>query len=174
MSITNQYLNVVDVPPTEYVMHGVNCVGVMGAGIALAIARAWPSERDAYVDMVWEATTNTDLMAEDLLGMIFVDPKRVADSGVATFDFTRPTVIHACTQVLPGPNADLHAVVTTFKLALEFIKKRDHDSKPKLFMPRVGCGIGGLKWNEVFPHLEEAYQEHSDAVDVIVIDLPPR
>lgn len=107
--------------------HGVNLHGVMGAGIALAIASRWPKVIDQY---------RADCRSGKLdLG------------GYQRFE-TRDgqSVYNLATQRRPGPNAQGWAIMASVTAALDDAEQRGHRH---IAIPRIGCGIGGLEWDEV-------------------------
>lgn len=106
--------------------HGVNCRGLMGAGIALQF-------RSRYPDMYYEYKK---LCVEDLLKPGQIYPYRAHDR----------TVINIASQEYPGPDASYEWLVTGVRSALRYCTERGLQS---LALPRIGCGIGGLDWVSV-------------------------
>lgn len=117
--------------------HGVNCKGLMGAGIAVQF-------RSLYPDMYQEYRK---LCMEDLLrpGQIF--PYRAHDR----------TVINIASQEYPGPDAKYEWLITGVRAALRYCEERGLAS---LALPRIGCGIGGLEWVSVELLLGDITDEH--------------
>ncbi len=117
---------------TEAIINTVNCVGVMGKGIALQFKQAFPANYEAY-RRACEA-------GEVRLGEMFV-----FDTGSMIFPryiINFPTKDHWKTHsklidVAKGLN-DLRRVLV----------ERDIKS---VAVPPLGCGNGGLDWNEVEP-----------------------
>ncbi len=135
------------------VVHGCNCSGAFGSGVAGAVRKAWP---EAY-EMFQENGTG-----EDLLGTVSV-----------FFGCTYPnlTIINGYTQVNYGNDgkvyADLKAIKTVLERACEFAKI---DNK-KLYMPKIGCGLGGLNWNkQVLPIVEHVNRNFS-GISIIICEL---
>lgn len=119
--------------------HGVNCRGLMGAGIAKAF-------RSRYPKMYWEYRL---LCEEGLLkpGQIF------------PWAAGNPVVINIASQEYPGPDAKIHWLEHGIESALQYCRERELES---LAIPRIGCGIGGLKWLDVHDALLRADGEYPD------------
>lgn len=124
------------------VAHGVNCQHVMNSGVAKAIRNRWP--------IVFE-TFKSRPRGKNMLGivdMISVDPSDqlwVANCYTQVFygyggKFANPEAIHTCLRGV-AIYADLY----------------DLD----VYMPRIGCGLGGLDWEkEVHPIVEDVNSHH--------------
>jgi len=110
--------------------HGVNIMGLMGGGIAYQIAREYPMVEVAYI-----AACKTRKLR---IGGCFP---------VSTSKDDKPYVIYnLATQVEPGPCASLTAIDISVGRMVEHAKAHGIDH---IAMPRIGCGIGGLRWQDV-------------------------
>lgn len=132
------------------IAQGVNCRGVMGAGVALAIRERWPEVYDCY-------QRNSRLGAE-LLGschIIRVDSDLWVANCYSQVDYGRE----------PGVK---YASVEAIRRSLEFVFLHAVATKLDLHAPRLGAGLGGLDWgSEVLPIFEELNSEY-DGVNVII------
>ncbi len=130
--------------------HGVNCKGVMGAGIAKAIRAAYPAE-------MFEQYRTASLTRELVPGS--VDWYRVCDK-------SQPDLLNIASQNSPGADARLEWLAEGMLLALPLAKALGGEA---LAVPRIGCGIGGLTWEAV----EAVFITSSIAtgVDVVVYTL---
>jgi len=110
--------------------HGVNIMGLMGGGIALQIAQKYPMVESAY---------RTACKTRKLrIGGCF--PVTTSRAGA-------PYVIYnLATQVEPGPHGSLTAVDIAVGRMVQHAL--DHGIN-HIAMPRIGCGIGGLRWQDV-------------------------
>ena len=69
MSYTLQQRDVTTITK-GFILHGVNCQGAMGSGIAGAIARKWPIVRDLYLAYVHDQRQRAGFQSEQLLGNV--------------------------------------------------------------------------------------------------------
>lgn len=119
-----------------FICHQVNCKGVMGAGVALAIRRKWPivynEYRTAYINkQLW------------LGNVIFVN--------------VTPTlcVANLCGQDRYGragiyTNYDaLHKAIKSVNVIRNTAIKDTNMSIPVYFPNHMGCGLAGGNWNVV-------------------------
>ena len=70
-------------------------------------------------------------------------------------------------QDKPGPSAKLQWLF--FGVAQTMRHMRNGELKT-LALPRIGCGIGGLKWDEVEEALKQLEREFG--VEVVIYDMP--
>lgn len=122
---------------SEAIVNTVNCVGVMGRGIALQFRNAWPENFKAY-----EAACKRE---EVQPGRMFV-----FDTGQLTlprFIVNFPTKRHwRGKSRIEDIDSGLSALVVV-------INERGIRS---IAIPPLGSGLGGLEWSEVRPHIESA------------------
>ena len=108
--------------------HGVNCRGVMGAGIAKAFREKYPENYKAY----------KRACREGILGAGDVFPWAFNDDG--------KFILNIASQVEPGANARYEWLFNGALEAAQICKGIGHD---RLAIPLIGCGIGGLEWPQV-------------------------
>lgn len=114
--------------------HGVNCAGAMGAGIAVQFRTRYPLMHHAYKDLCRAG----GLRAGDVF------PWQDEQTG--------RWIYNMATQVRPGRRgATLDAVD---KAAHAMVIHAAQHAVPVVALPEVGCGIGGLAWEDVAPVLE--------------------
>ncbi|MEU7608851.1 macro domain-containing protein [Micromonospora sp. NPDC049204] len=135
----------------EALVNAVNTVGVMGKGIALQFKRAYPANYAAY-----RAACAAQVIK---LGQVhFFDSAR---PGPGRYVINFPTKGHwrTSSKVTDVQNGlcDLVRVV------------REHGIS-SIAVPALGCGNGGLDWNEINPLIERAF---AALPDVRVLMFPP-
>lgn len=112
--------------------HGVNTHGFMGAGIALQFKMMYPQMYRAYKDRCENKRLNP--------GGVYVWP---TDSQPAF-------IYNIASQDMPGPHARLEwlleGLTTTFDHAVAH-------NLASIAIPQIGCGIGGLDFEEIRPDL---------------------
>lgn len=113
-----------DVPD---IAQGCNTRGVMGGGISGPIATKWPIVREAY-----DNRCNAKSFVLGSAQPVLVGPDR--------------TVWNLGTQQNPGPDGSLWGILLAFGNMLEQLKEWGVE---KVAIPRIGCGIAGLKWINV-------------------------
>ena len=125
---------------SEALVNPVNCVGVMGAGLALHFKRAFPDNFAAY-----KVACDDNLVR---LGKVFVFSN---DEGRTIINF--PTKDHWQDKSL----------LQNIRYGLEDMVNEINDRGIKsVAVPEIGCGLGGLKWSLVQP-LIDSYLSDIDA-----------
>lgn len=124
--------------PQELIMHGVNCAGSFGSGVAGAIKRKHPPVREAYLSLT-----------EHILG---------------TCQFVHhndQTWANAHTQEKYGYDGGAYADLTAVAYCLIEVAEWMHDNNAvTIAMPKIGCGLGGLKWDQVEILVNELLQDY--------------
>ena len=139
-------------PTRGIIAHGCNAVHVMGAGVALAIARKFPQAYNAYKNL---HVRNGQLVeCPHLLGTVqFVD-----------IDYNL-FIANCFTQIKTGrdehgnPPAYLEAIEQCLTQCL--VHAQTHGVP--LYAPQIGCGLGGLDWETqvkpIYTKLAEEFPE---------------
>jgi len=123
---------------TEAVVNTVNCVGVMGRGIALQFKKAFPDNFKAYKRVC--------------------DRKQLHPGHVFVFELGR---LEAPRYVINFPTkrhwkgrSKLEDIQAGLKALVQEIRTRGIRS---VAIPPLGCGLGGLDWSKVRSSVEEAF-----------------
>ncbi len=135
----------------DAIVNTVNCVGVMGKGIALQFRNKWPENYRAY-----EAACKAKQVRPGRMFVFdsggLVKPNYIVNfptkdhwRGKSRIEFIRDGLVDLVTQIL--------------RLGIRSIA-----------IPPLGCGNGGLEWAEVRPLIESAF---ADMPDVDVRLFPP-
>ncbi len=115
---------------------GVNTHGVMGSGIAVEFRRRFPLMYEDYR----EACLSGDLEPGSF--------HRFVEKGT--------TIYNISSQKKPGANATLDYLDLGLRDALEEVQERGERG---IALPRIGCGIGGLNWDDVLPLISDAAED---------------
>lgn len=111
----------------EVIGHGVNTVGIMGAGVAKIVRDRFPRTYKAYV-----RDCHSGLL---IPGISLPGPKE-----------NDKFIMNIASQHLPGSNAKLSWLATAVEYAIDILQKSDRNT---MAIPQIGCGIGGLEWEAV-------------------------
>lgn len=135
----------------QALVNTVNTVGIMGKGIALQFKKAFPENFDAYA----KACKRDEVE----IGRMFIHD--LAQLQNPRFIINFPTKRHwRGRSKLQDIEAGLEALV-------EDVKRLRIES---LALPPLGCGHGGLVWEDVYPMIVQAFRS---LPDVRVVVYPP-
>ena len=127
----------------EALVNAVNCVGVMGRGIALQFRKAFPENFKIYE----AACKRGEVKPGEML--VFDTHQVTNPSHIINF----PTKRHWRDQ----------SRITDIESGLEALVEEVHDRGiSSIAVPALGCGLGGLKWSEVRPRIEKAFAKVPD------------
>lgn len=134
----------------EALVNTVNCVGIMGRGIALQFRNAFPDNYRAY--------------------KAACDRKEVVPGKMLVVDLNRfenpRLVINFPTKAHWKGKSRMEDIKTGL---LDLVRVlREHRVK-SVAIPPLGCGLGGLNWAEVRPLIEQAVAEAPD-VEVLLFE----
>lgn len=134
------------------IVQGCNAQGVMGSGVAKAIRAKWPGVFADYKKLCDSVDTPADLLGE-------VSLYSVPDLNLY--------VINGITQERYGTDKKVYASVPAIRSVLIWAVVESAglfpDQAIDIYLPRIGCGLGGLQWDlDVYPMLQEvdAYMQH--------------
>ncbi len=136
----------------EALVNTVNCVGVMGRGIALQFRKAFPENYKAY-----EARCQRNELRP---GTVIVYNLGRLENPLYVINF--PTKKHW------KGKSRLEYIESGLKALVEEVRHRNIHS---IALPPLGCGLGGLDWDEVRWRIEEAFR---DLPDVHVLLYEPK
>jgi len=123
----------------EVLVNTVNCVGIMGRGIALQFKKAFPENFKAYEVACKESQVQ--------LGKMFVyDLNRLYNP---RFIINFPTKRHWKSK---SRIEDIQTGLTDLVTIVQQLQIRS------IAIPPLGCGLGGLNWEDVKPLITEAFQ----------------
>jgi O-acetyl-ADP-ribose deacetylase (regulator of RNase III) len=120
----------------DAIVNTVNTVGVMGKGLALQIKNAFPDVFSDYARACKQGTVE--------VGRMHVVKRTEPPSFVINFPTKKHWRNPSKLEYIQSGLADLVRQVR--KLGIESIA-----------IPPLGCGLGGLDWNEVKPLIVEAF-----------------
>jgi O-acetyl-ADP-ribose deacetylase (regulator of RNase III) len=120
----------------EAIANAVNCVGVMGKGIALEFKKRFPSNFIAY-----KATCDA---GELQLGRVFIHDE--GSSAKPRYIVNFPTKDHWRN---PSRLEDIRSGLDSLSAEIDGLKIHS------IAIPALGCGLGGLDWQDVRELIEQ-------------------
>lgn len=128
------------------VAHGVNCSHAFGSGVAGAIRKKWPDVCERYMERPWMVIGDTQ--------WCWQGPELC--------------VVNCFTQEKYGYDGKKYANLAAIASCLLGVIT----SAPKdytVYMPKIGCGLGGLNWLQVYPIVESI--ESIRGTHIVVCEL---
>jgi O-acetyl-ADP-ribose deacetylase (regulator of RNase III) len=129
--------------------HGVNCQSTMGSGVAKDLFTKWPKVRESYMKVSPQHLGMTDwVLVSELL---------------------KPTiyVVNCWTQQFYGKDGKVYGDVNAIRRTLIEVFYHANLMELPIYMPRIGCGLAGLHWeNDVKPIIEVVNENY--LIDVFV------
>lgn len=134
----------------QYIAHGCNTHDVIGGGVSGPIVRKWPE-----VELAYHAACKSR--------QFFVGTCQV----VKTTD--GHVVFNIASQEAPGADGSYWAVMLAMGNLIEFCIK--HGIR-RVAIPRIGCGIAGLRWPQVEFIINGIFQWRPNAPEIWVYTHP--
>lgn len=136
----------------EALVNTVNCVGVMGRGIALQFKKAFPENFKAYKTAA--------------------DHNELRPGKMSVYDLCRLLnpryIVNFPTKRHWKGKSRIEDIESGLKTLVQEVHRLGIHS---IAVPPLGCGLGGLEWNEVRLRIEQAFE---DAPDVSVFLFEPK
>ncbi len=123
----------------EALVNTVNCVGIMGRGIALQFKKAFPDNFKAYEVACKAGQVRPGKMFVHDLNRLY-NPRFIIN-----FPTKRHWKSNSRLEDIQTGLTDLVAIVQQLQIRA-------------IAIPPLGCGLGGLNWEEVKPLITEAFQ----------------
>jgi len=119
----------------DFVVHGCNCWHTMGAGLAAQVAKQFPEA-------------------------LRVDRETLSGEIHKWISFTEPTsrdfrIVNLYTQYWPGKNFQLSRLEKCLVQFYGLIESLYPDKCVNIGFPKIGAGIGGGDWEEIFKEIEK-------------------
>lgn len=132
----------------KIIVHICNNVGAWGAGFVLAISNRWKEPEEEYRGI-----------EKYVLGMVqFV---QVEDDTVVANMVAQDGIGYSRNR---KRRVDYDALRSCLSIVREYCLEVD----ATIHMPRIGCGLGGGRWNDI----ERIIKDELDNLNVYVYDLP--
>ena len=125
------------------IMHGVNCQGAMGAGVALAIRNKWPAVYDSYRRAVIGYRDSKYTSLRDLLGNC--DIVRIEDGLFVANLFTQLNYGRLPVRYVSYDAID--SATRSLSRQLKEINELSYRVDFTIHMPLIGAGLANGNWN---------------------------
>jgi len=149
------------------ILHGVNCQGVMGSGIALQIRNKYPVVYHNYTSL-FNKLKEQKIDKATLLGSI--------QEVIINKDLS---IINCFTQLYYGRDPkvryiDYVALERCLELVIQLFntkKLTNSDFKPLIAFPRIGAGLANGDWSVIENIIEKTLGKYSHAVSLELYDI---
>lgn len=147
----------IDVTTVErgIIIQGVNCMAVMGSGVALSIRRKWPQVFEPYK----KVCLNYNKRGRALLGSV-------------NFVEVEPDIIVAnvFSQEFYGSDGATYACPIAINLGLTTVFELANEKNLPIYSVKIGCGLGGLNWERDVEPLFEVLETQFPLVPIYVCE----
>lgn len=133
----------------EALVNPVNCVGVMGKGLALKFKEAFPSAYKEYRHFCFSSRLQP--------GNVYTS--FIRNNGDFPYNLrwrNEIWIMHFSTKYHWREPSQIDYIKTGLVDLKRAIKC---DNIPSIAIPQLGCGLGGLKWKDVRPLIVEALSD---------------
>lgn len=124
------------------ICHQVNCVGAMGAGLALQIKNKWPVVFKHYKD-------ECEIFAKD--------PNKLLGQVQDTLVSNDLVVANCFGQVYPGRNGTMTNYLAWNEILDKLNDLSNFFSLELHFPYMIGCGLAGGDWNTMFDKIQRKF-----------------
>lgn len=131
----------------KVIAHIVNNEGKWGAGFVVALSRRWSEPEQAYRDWCRVPTNPSWCQGEGLPRLGNVQFVRVHD------DITVANMM-AQDGIRRGPSAPRAVRYAALMLTLAKVAAFAASEGSSVHMPRIGCGLGGGRWADIEPMID--------------------
>ena len=138
----------------EALVNAVNTVGVMGAGIALQFRQSYPEMFKAYEQACKAGAVSPGKMHVFEIGKQGERPRWIINFPTKR-DWREPSRL-----------ADVVAGLSDLVSQVRRLNIRS------IAIPPLGCGLGGLDWDDVRPRIEQACTEMPDVQVLLFAPVP--
>jgi O-acetyl-ADP-ribose deacetylase (regulator of RNase III) len=144
---------------TDVIAHQVNCLGVMGAGVALQIKNKWPEVYEGYKNFCHDELKRLGtLRTEFLLGKCMIC---ISDDG-------SPAVANLFGQDCcdnTGRNTNYDAVYDSLVHLRDIMES--YGWKSVSFPYGMSCGLGGGSWNIIYAMIRDIFENSYFEIKII-------
>jgi len=138
------------------IAHGVNCRGVMGSGVAKALRDVHPTIFEPYKRLCDASKSAGNL--ESLLGKA----QLITVHNIWTRTHQEYLSVANCfTQLNYGNDGKVYADPEAIFKSLDHVFFISSLYQVDVYMPKIGCGLGGLIWSDLESEIQKIYDKYS-------------
>jgi O-acetyl-ADP-ribose deacetylase (regulator of RNase III) len=133
---------------------GVNCQGVMGAGIAVPFKEKWPSMYEDYKRRCAQYGDALGGLVHIWRPYFDVQLQETEEGDFYEWYVSGPTIYNLFSQVMPGRNGDYRLLQ---QAAISMVFDAEENEIANVGLPWIGCGIAGLERHNVKQILKQVF-----------------
>lgn len=138
-----------------FIVHGVNCQGVQGAGVARAIKNKWPHTFFPYYSHCISNNKNGKVLLGNVVYVKINDQLFVA---------------HVFSQEFYGRGRKGFADALAIIKGLNDVFYHADKKKLPIFSVKIGCGLGGLDWESQVEPIYKHFCKQYPNVEVFICE----
>lgn len=158
--------DITKVSDVDAIVNAANGVGIMGAGVAGAIAKSAGTSTNQFGTNIHEIVA--EVVKRD--GPFDVGDVYITGSGLLARRGVKH-IYHAVTMKYPG---GLCSIGTVEKLVLNLLNKALSNNLKSIAMGGLGCGIGGLDKEVVAKKMASLCEGFAHKIDIYIVDINRR
>ena len=144
---------------SSIICHQVNCMGVMGAGIAKQMKQKYPENFDRYKKLCDEFSDRPELLLGQCQLTINYDNARKSNTRY---------IANLFGQVGYGRDRQQTDLKSLFQAFLSLREQSRLIDKCTIAIPYgIGCGLGGAKWSDVYKIIEKVFKND----EYLIVDI---
>lgn len=159
----------------NFIVHQVNCQGVMGSGVALQVAEQFPHVEKEYMKYLRYCNKNrieplgtAQYVPTEVWALIMVDTMK--NNNVDVFDTNYQYIVNLFGQSTFGEG--LHTDLKAMKKALVDVREKAEKIGATVAMPyKIGSCRGGANWDDVYTIIKKVFEKSNVDVEIWRYDL---
>ena len=159
----------------NFIVHQVNCQGVMGSGVAAQVAERYAHVEKEYMKYLRYCNKNhieplgtAQYVPTEVWALIMIDTMK--NNNVDAFDTNYQYIVNLFGQSTYGEG--LHADLKAMKKALVDIREKAEKIGATVAMPyQIGSCRGGANWDDVYTIIKKIFEKSSVDVEIWRYDL---
>ena len=159
----------------NFIVHQVNCQGVMGSGVALQVAAKYPHVEKEYLNYLRHCDKNginplgtVQYVPCDVWALMMINTLK--NNNISAYDQSYQYIVNLFGQDSVG--YDLQTDMKAFKNALLDIRSKAQKIGATVAMPyRIASCRGGADWDNVYTVIKKVFENSNVDVEIWRYDL---